>query len=197
MKGIFKLGVILMLYTMVACVGLAFVYAGTKDAIEGYAQGALNDALKAIFPQGDSFNAVEGRADSPDSQVSFGSQYEIRSDGVVIGTAFNTSSGSYGGQINCLVGVGKDGVISGVSVLSHSDTPGLGANAADPSYFVDKATRTTFPGQFKGMPADSVFKVKGDGGVVDAITAATITSRAVSRSVQAAATAGSQWLSSR
>jgi electron transport complex protein RnfG len=91
-----------------------------------------------------------------------------------------------------MVGVSRDNFITGVKILEHSDTPGLGANAASPSYFVDRAKGITFYGQFAGKKISDPFEVKKD---VAAITASTITSRAVSNSVKAAGLAFSAWLS--
>jgi len=76
--------------------------------------------------------------------------------------------------------------------MEHSDTPGLGANAASPSYYVDRAKGITFYGQFAGKSVTDPFAVKGD---VAAITASTITSRAVTSAVKAAGQAASEWLS--
>jgi electron transport complex protein RnfG len=78
-----------------------------------------------------------------------------------------------------------------VKILEHQDTPGLGANAASPTYYVDKAAKLTFYGKFAGKPVSDPFVAKED---VAAITASTITSRAVSSVVKAAGTAAAVWL---
>ena len=81
-----------------------------------------------------------------------------------------------------LVGVGTDRRIAGVRVLEIKDTPGLGVNADSPTYFVDKAKKTTFPGQFAGQGRSPTrFVVKKD---VVAITASTITSKALTNDRQ-------------
>jgi electron transport complex protein RnfG len=76
--------------------------------------------------------------------------------------------------------------------MEHSETPGLGANAASHKYFVDKENGVTFHGQFIGKSVDHPFEVKND---VAAITASTITSKAVASSVKAAAVAVTDWFS--
>jgi electron transport complex protein RnfG len=91
------------------------------------------------------------------------------------------------------VGVDAGGKISGVKIMEISDTPGLGANAASPGYFVDKAAGITFYGQFAGKSADAPFEVADD---VIAITAATISSRSISVIVKNAGIAGKAWLDS-
>jgi electron transport complex protein RnfG len=79
----------------------------------------------------------------------------------------------------------------GVRVLANTDTPGLGANSASPTYFVDKVKKVTFPGQFAGKPLSDSFEVKKD---IEAITAATITSKALAKIVKAAGDAAGAWL---
>jgi electron transport complex protein RnfG len=97
-------------------------------------------------------------------------------DGNFQGAAVKTSEGGFGGKIDMMVGFAADGTIKGTSVLSHAETPGLGANMTGKfkDQFVDK------------NPADFRLIVTKDGGDVDAITAATITSRAFSKAVDKA-----------
>jgi electron transport complex protein RnfG len=189
--GMMKLGVILAVYAAVACVMLAFVYAGTSKIIASRVEADQNAALKEIFPDADSFEPVEGVA-SPDPSISIESAYVAKRGGTTAGMALKLSRASYSGSILLLAGVGVDKRITGVKIMEHSDTPGLGANAASPSYFVDRANGITFYGQFAGKSVDDPFTVKGD---VVAITASTITSRAVTAAVKAAGQAATEWLS--
>ena len=77
-----------------------------------------------------------------------------------------------------MVGILPDGSIAGIQILSCSnETPGLGANA----------TNEEFYGQYAGKPGDGSLKVSKDGGEIQAMTGATITSRAVTNGVDAAA----------
>lgn len=77
----------------------------------------------------------------------------------------------YGGDVGLMVAVNvKNNTILGVGVTTHSETPGLGAMAKDDPGFVS---------QFKGMPIEETFKVTNDGGKINAMSGATITSRAV------------------
>ncbi|WP_010254809.1 FMN-binding protein [Treponema primitia] len=189
--GILKLGFTLMLYATVACVGLAFVYSATKTVIEQRSQTDLEAALKELFPEADGFGSLDGAIQSPDPSVSFGAQYEVRQGSSVIGAAITATGASYGGPATILIGVDTGGRISGIKIMDLSDTPGLGANASSPGYFVDKAKGVTFYGQFSGKSVNDPFEVKGD---VIAITAATISSRSITRIVKAAGTAGKAWL---
>lgn len=194
-SGMLRLGAVLALYASAACAGLALVYSGTAEIIKRQEAQADNDALLSFFPEMDSFekiDSIEEIIPSPDPLVQFEAQYVARRGADIIGAAIRASRGSYGGPITVLTGVSAEGAISGVKILAHKDTPGLGANAASPSYYVDKAKKITFYGQFAGKSAGDPFQVKED---VAAITASTITSRAVAQTVKASGAAAGAWLS--
>jgi electron transport complex protein RnfG len=94
-------------------------------------------------------------------------------DGQPRGIAFETfGKGGYGGYVGLMVGVDvKDDKLIGVALTSHSETPGMGARAE---------TDTDFTGQFKGLSVkNEPFKVRQDGGTINALSGATLTSRAV------------------
>ena len=77
-----------------------------------------------------------------------------------------------------MVGIASDGTVYNTSVLSHNETPGLGAKCTSDKKFMD---------QWQGLdPAQKILSVKKDGGDIDAITASTITSRAYARAVAGA-----------
>jgi electron transport complex protein RnfG len=191
MKNMLKLGLILACFAAAACVGLALVYNATKEIIAQRSQADLEAALKDLFPNAGAFLDITGEIPSPQSTVIFGSQYAIKQGDALLGTAIRASGPSYGGLITVLVGVKADGRIAGVKILEHQDTPGLGANAASASYFVDKAAKLTFYGQFAEKPVTDSFKAKED---VAAVTASTITSQAVASLVKASGTAAAAWM---
>ena len=99
--------------------------------------------------------------------------YEAAGSGYVVEV---TPSG-FGGTIDMVVGVGTDGTVTGVSIISMSETSGLGANAS----------RDSFRSQFIGKSGQ--LAVSKDGGEIDALTGATITSRAVTGGVTSALSA--------
>jgi electron transport complex protein RnfG len=78
-----------------------------------------------------------------------------------------------------MVGIDKTGNVIGISIISHAETPSLGAVAAE-----DNAAGEAFRSQFAGL--SGTLAVSKDGGTVDAISGATITSRAVVEGVNAA-----------
>lgn len=194
MKNMVKLGFIMAVYATVACVSLAFVYTGTQKVIADRQKADLEAALKDLFPQGESFEEISGTLQSPNTSVTFKNEYLIKQADVPIGMAVRAVGASYGGPVTVLVGVGIDGTIAGVKVLENKDTPGLGANAANPSYFVDRSAGITFYGQFKGKSLKDPFEVKGD---VIAITASTITSKAVTTVVKTAGQTAGTWLAAQ
>lgn len=193
MKNMIKLGLVLAAYATAACVGLAFVYTGTAAVIAQRQKADLEAALMDLFPQGDGFEEITGAVENGDPSVRFVNEYAIRKNGAIAGVAIRAVGASYSGPITVLVGVGTDGAIAGVKVLENKDTPGLGANASSSAYFVDKAAGLTFYGQFAGKALSDPFEVKGD---VAAITASTITSKAVAGIVKAAGRAAGRWLES-
>jgi electron transport complex protein RnfG len=201
-----KMVVSLVLFSTVACVALAFVYDATKPTIDGLAAKDLEEAQRELFPDADSFDeiavassddAVRFDADTDSSgTVTRRYQWAAKKDGRVIGVEIRAASAGFQSDIRVLTAVGTDGKIKGVKILHNADTPGLGLNAGSETYFVDKQTKTTFYGQFAGLSAVDFTKiaVHKDGGGVAAITAATISSRTVSRIVSESARQAAAWL---
>jgi electron transport complex protein RnfG len=186
-----KLGLILAAFSVVACVGLSFVYAATKDTIANQASIQLKASLKELFPEADNFKDVTAEFGPFFKGATLDSAYVVERSGAPLGMAIKASGNSYGGISTLLVGVGIDRRVAGVRILESKDTPGLGYNAMNPAYFVDKATKTTFPGQFTGKPLTDGFAVKQD---IVAITAATITSKALTGIIKASGDAAQAYL---
>lgn len=186
-----KLALILMAFATAACVGLAFVYGKTKAVINRHNEEDLQDAIAELFPEADSFKDITGTITSDDLGVTFHNEYSVSHDGKLIGAAVQASGRSYGGPILVLVGVNANGTITRIKIMSHSDTPGLGANAAKHNYYVDKKKKITFYDQFSGKAVTDSFEPNND---IIAISASTITSTAVSRVVRTTGRAALKWL---
>jgi len=182
---------VLMAYSVVACVGLAFVYGKTIADIEKQEAANIDAAIHELFSDADGFEDITGAIASPDPGVRFENQFSVTQNGRLIGVVVQASGGSYGGPIKVLVGVSTGGTISRIKIISHSDTPGLGANAGKENYFVNKKAGITFYDQFADKAVTDSFEPKRD---VDAITAATVTSKAVSGIVRTAGRAAADWL---
>ena len=156
---------------------LGLVYGVTKDAIAEVDQKKNEAAIKAVLPlENVTYKADTLKYNYEGVDLTFPCNLAFDANGNFQGAAVKTSEGGFGGKIDMMVGFLADGTIKGTSVLSHAETPGLGANMTGKfkDQFVDK------------NPADFKLIVKKDGGDVDAITAATITSRAFSKAVDKA-----------
>jgi len=167
----------LSLISLVASACLGFVYEFTKEPIELSNLNKKVNAIKLVVPEfnnnpyNEKFRLATGEGDSLDI-------YPARKDDVIVGYAVNTyTNKGFSGNINLMAGFKPDGSIINITVLEHKETPGLGTKMADPG-FKDQFNEKN-PGSFK-------LKVKKDGGEVDAITAATISSRAFCDAVQRA-----------
>lgn len=145
---------------------LAVSYAVTKEPIEQAKVIKTNKTIAEVLPE---FSGDVVPATVEVGGVSY-QYYEAPGAGYAI--VSNTSG--FGGQLSVMVGI-ADGIVFNTKVLSHSETPGLGAKCQTDSKFLD---------QFRGFdPAEKKLAVVKDGGDVDAITASTITSRAYSLAV--------------
>jgi electron transport complex protein RnfG len=161
--------------TLAASLALGFVYQWTKKPIE---EAMLAKQLKAIeaVVQGYNNNPVQEKfkvatLDGKDSLEFFPAKLDNKLLGVAVKTR---SSRGYSGDIWIMVGFLTDGTIQDIFVIQHLETPGLGSKMADP----------LFRKQFSNKnPERSNLKVKKDGGEIDAISGATISSRAFSEAV--------------
>ena len=155
---------------------LAGAYALTKGPIEKAAASKLEKSLSAVLPEFDTVEA--GTVDVDGTEYNY---YSAIKDGAVAGYAVESGTIGFGGPLSILVGLCSDGTVYNTSVLSHSETPGLGAKCTSDRKFID---------QWKGLdPSVRILSVKKDGGDIDAITASTITSRAYTRAVEGAVAA--------
>ena len=157
---------------------LAGGYVLTKEPIEKALQEKKDAAIKEVLPKGDIEigKAVEVKLDGYEDAFVV---YPAKKGGNFIGCAIETyDNNGYGGKVRSMVGLDADGKVINYSILEANETPGLGAKVSD--WFKTK-------GDIRGKePASEDFKVKKDGGEIDAITAATITSRAFLASVKSA-----------
>ena len=151
--------------TCLLCSGiLGGAYALTKDPIDVAAKAKTLRAISEVLPP---FTDADYNAENK--------YYKATGDnGEVIGYAIESSTVGFGGTLTLMVGVTPDGTVYSTSVLSHSETPGLGAKCT---------TDRKFMSQWKGFTKNNNFSVKKEGGDVDAITASTITSGAYALAV--------------
>jgi electron transport complex protein RnfG len=154
--------------SFVASLALGGIYTITKEPIELAIKAKQENAIKEVLPAFDSLNSFKTLSDNGKDSMSIHTAY--RGD-TLVGTAVSTYSnlGYNATQIQLMVGFLPDSKIQKISIVQQSETPGLGTKMTEPK----------FKEQFNDKnPAEFKLKVKKDGGQVDAITAATISSRA-------------------
>lgn len=179
MKNIVSITLKLFVITVVAAALLGLVYSVTKAPIAQQVEKSAQEARLAAFPEAASFE--DTGAQIPDEYGIITSAYNaLDSSGNVIGAVFGISTRGYSSGLNMTVGLGADGTIKGVIIGDNNETQGLGKKAAEPA----------FNGQFPGKPYDSelkVVKAAPKDNEIQAITGATITSKAVTNAVNTAA----------
>lgn len=165
---------------VVAAGGLAATYAVTKDRIAEQDRLAQERSLRAAVAEADSFERVEDEAVLSEAQAAAG---EVQVNGVfealdasgeVIGWGLRLGSRGYGGYAQLVVGLDTAGQVTGVSVLSHTETPGLGTKVMDNKEYL--AQFATLP---EGFTAKDVRRF-------DAVAGATKSSNSVKHAVEAA-----------
>lgn len=168
----------LFIITLAASTTLGFIYELTREPIAEAEMRKRNMAIRQVVPDfsnqpnNESYKvAVEGDS----LQV-----YPAKQDGELTGLAVSSfTDQGFSGRIRIMVGFRPDGTINNISVLEHAETPGLGDK-------IEKA-KSEWSSQFNGKdPEQFNLEVQKDGGDVDAITAATISSRAYCDAVQRA-----------
>ncbi len=159
----------LFLVTAIAALALGAVYNVTKEPIALADKKKLNEALSNVLP---SFDDIKRSAVMPVGATDSLIIYNAMKEGKIIGTAIKTYTDiGFSGRFTAMVGFLPDGTINGAAVLEHKETPGLGDKM--------EKRKSDFPLQFNGIHPDKInITVKKDGGEIDAITAATISSRA-------------------
>jgi len=171
MRDMIKMVIVLTLLSCFSGGGLAYLYNGTKEQIANQVlEFVKGPALRTIFGEAEN-NPVADRFILKDGDVER-TVFVAFYDGKPRGVALETFGKGYGGDVGLMVGIDLDeNKLIGVGVTTHAETPGMGAKAkSDPS----------FAAQYEELPIDQPIKVTNDGGSINAISGATITSRAVS-----------------
>ena len=167
-KYVARLALTLLLITAVVAVVLAGVNTITAPRIAAINEQKTQAAIEAVLPGG-------------------GAEIPFTDDSGLVVTVYEGENGyavevapaGFGGAVDMMVGVDPEGNVLGISIISQTETAGLGAVAA-----ASTSAGEAFRDQFVGM--SGTIAVAKDGGTVDAITGATITSRAVCTGVNAA-----------
>lgn len=194
MNALIKDALKLVIITVVAGLVLGAVYGITKGPIADQEAKAQMEAYKTVFPKASDFKEVDGFSEEAaskiiaanenpieghDSDVISSAVEAVDASGEALGYIFNiTTSKGYGGDIQLTVGIQSDGTVSGYSVLSISETAGLGM----------KAKNADFQEQFVGLPATGnlEYTKTGEEGKIDALSGATVTTNAMTNGTNAA-----------
>jgi len=157
--GIARIALTLTLISSLIAGVVALVNQVTYEKIEENLEADRREAIVAIFASESA--TYESLGTVPDSVESV---YIVKDGDAALGYCVNLNAGGFGGDINMMVGVGRDGRIIGVSIVSMSETPGLGTKVNDKNYL----------SQYIGQGSDLAF-----GTEVDGISGATVSSKAV------------------
>ena len=182
-KVMLKEAGILFAITLISGLILGFVYELTKEPIRLQEEKAIQEACATVFKDAASFAETEYIPDSTveqqlnDTGVEIGTVYEAKDagDGLVGYVIESTSREGYGGNIVLYVGIRLDGTVKGISILEISETAGLGMKAGDvlvPQFHEKNVSSFTYTKS--GKTSDSE---------IDAISGATITTKAVTNAV--------------
>jgi electron transport complex protein RnfG len=185
---VLRLALTLLLITSCMAAALAGVNALTKDRITAITKEKTDKAIREVLPDTgfvftDSMEKHQDALKTDIVKTLYTAYNEAPSctldGGHIIGYAVEVVPSGFDGEITMIVGFDTQYKITGISIISHTETAGLGAVAA-----ANNASGEAFRNQFVGKSGE--LAVTKDGGEVDAITGATITSRAVVEGVNAA-----------
>lgn len=174
MREFFQLAGILTLISVLAGWALSYTYTITKPIIEANRQQKKIEMIAQVLPPFDNRpekDFIQLKNERGES-IEF---YVGKQSGKPTGVAFRSSAKGYGGNISMMIGVTPEGKVYGMKILEQNETPGLG----------NKITQENYTKQYlhKNL-ATSRWEVKKMGGDFDQITAATVSSRAVTRGVK-------------
>lgn len=178
-------GLILGLFAMIGTALVGFTFESTADKIADNERLALLRKLNQILPHENYDNdllrtTIELEADQRLGQNKTSTVYIAKQQNNISAMIFSViAPKGYSGEIKMLVGINIDGSLSGVRIVSHKETPGLG----DVMEIERSDWVLNFDGKSLHNPNERQWKVKRDGGVFDQFTGATITPRAVVQAV--------------
>ena len=170
-----RLGGTLFAVTAVTGLILGFVEHETRIAIEKAQIEAKAEALQTVMSDADNFKNVAMPA--PDDYVT--DIQEALNGAENVGYCLTVKSKGFGGMVEFVVGIASNGTVRGINILSHSETPGLGAKSTEPEFYGQFANRSKLPLKVVKGAAEADDEIS-------AISGATITSNAVTGGVNAA-----------
>ena len=182
MKEMIKLALVLAIFASVACVLLAFVNNATLPAIQAVKNQALTAGLKEIYSDATDFVKPETFVPEILQGISVEQLYIAKSGDKVLGTVVQATGPTYD-KATVLIGVLPNRTISGIKILSISDTSGFGQNALKPEFYT----------QFAGKSIDDKFSAHED---IDGLSGATITRQGIGNILKVATQEAIKYLDS-
>lgn len=166
------LSLVLLVISVVVALILAFTNSITEQKIAENTVKEQQSAMQTVLPEATDFEDINF------SEGNVKAVYQATADSELIGWCVSVAPNGYGGAIDLMVGISPDMTLSGIKVVSNSETAGLGA----------KCTEDSFSSQFggKSAPLSVIKNGEADNSQIVAITGATITSVAVSDGVNEA-----------
>jgi len=166
MKYYLQLGFVLLLITALASGILAYINGLTAPIIEENQRLTKENARKEVMPDAVSFEKIG----IYNEEGVFAAKNDT---GEIVGFTFLASLYGYSSDVKSMIGVTKDMVVNKIKVISQTETPGLGANCEKPE----------FQAQFSNKDLQQM-KVDKDGGSIESLTGATITTRTIANSIK-------------
>lgn len=177
-SGIASLVIVLACICLVSAAILGLVNQVTVGPIQANTEKTVQESLRTVMPiDGDYEDVTDQYSGDPVTvdvtgvSVPVKAVYKAAEEGYVVETM---SPNGFGGALDMMAGVDNDGNVTGIAIISHAETSGLGSKSTDPEW----------QAQFKGV--NGTIGVTKDGYQINAITGSTITSRAVCDGVNAA-----------
>ena len=172
MKDFLKIALNMTAIFVCAGIILSLVFVKTAPVIRATMEKEKEQALKSLMPEASSITAGGTWEPVPGKE---GEYYAVKDKSGLLGYEVTTWSKGYSSFINILVGLNKDMSVRAIEILGHAETPGLG----------DEIEQPYFKGRFKGKRLDQLEVVKNpDPNAIEAISGATISSRAVAKGVR-------------
>lgn len=189
MKPSVRMVVVLSAISLVSGIALGGMYNATHERAENNilkfkkipAVATISEAVNGPLDEA-ARAALEEKLLSDKRLVDLGGKdplllFVVTKDDAPVAVAFEGFGQGFGGELGVMTGISLEtGDLVGIGITTMSETPGVGTRTKDPA----------FAAQFQGMKKDAVIKVKKDGGIVDAVSGATVSSRAVAAAVDQA-----------
>lgn len=167
-KQVLKPVLILLALCLVIAAAVSVTNYYTADKVAAQAEAKITENIALLLP---------GTASTAETECDAFLYFDCTdANGTALGRAYLIDAKGYGGPISLMVGIKSDGIVSGISILASSETPGLGKKAEDKAFY----------GQFSNKDVDSFTVIKGAANTEDqisAISGATISSRAITNAV--------------